>query len=356
MNSNKDKDFCGSIPSGIVLGGPSNLTTRFSQLIHDEVYEKVICKYLNTCKENVQVVLINMLSKAKENYINSGKRTLIMCDDVERLFSITEQSSNLVGRDLNERDKQILKNINHDSSQTSFFKTLLDTVHIAPKSNSLTTPYFATSFLMTSENPHLIDPDLAERNGKLQLIRMEVPKDENLRDVILDSINDYDINFEDPLNDEDWDYLLKYLNPNEQEGALSLGQIECIMMYYFESANRLTNTNVENLINVIRVLLNSIRDVSPADYKQMKHSSDFFETSMKNGKQSGIELLIEQNQMGLLTPAKEKLLKEKIDELKVELNKIKNLNSKYIGSRFNNKLIQRKEKIEYILDLYNKSV
>ena len=37
----------------------------------------------------------------------------------------------------------------------------------------------ATTFLMTSENPHLIHPDLSEREGKINHIITKLPKGGN---------------------------------------------------------------------------------------------------------------------------------------------------------------------------------
>lgn len=340
------------VPSAVLIAGDNRITTGLVDTAISKLNKDLKVLYLgdNIQNNNLERVLLNILEDSRKEFLRTGKRTLLVCKDVERFLNFKTTEAKLIGRKLNEEDEQKLQNLNNERSLVSFFKALLDVVAKEPSKNNSLLMNSATTFLMTSENPHFIHPDLAERNGKINLIRTEFPKDKNLKDIILSCVRRQDGNFEDFLSEEDWELVLKELNPKISKGAFSPQYLNNMISRFYLLNKTKNLKGFQKEVLLIRFLLEQPRDVSNKDLKKQARISKVFDGVQKKKSVGIIEIedLILKQQMGLSTKEEDSILEEKIIEARKLLDF---LDKKSVSDKLSKREIKLKRDLEKVIEL-----
>lgn len=339
------------IPSAVLISGDNRTTSDLIQTVVHKIRFELNVLDLEKDVSNIgfKEKLFSILNDARELYLETGLRTLLICRDVEKFLNFKNSEANIIGRKLNDEDSKKLGSLNKEENLVSYFKALLDTVAKVPDSENSQLTSYATTFLMTSENPHFIHPDLSERNGKIHHIKTEFPKDENLKDIIFSSIRRVDNDFKDFLSDDDWDLIIKELNPSFTKGAFSTRLIERIIFKFFINTTRDLEGFAKE-IALIRYILGYPRDISGKECKKQNRISRIFDGVQKKKPLGVMELedLILQKSLGLATEKENFLLVQKIFEAKALLSFLEN---KAFNSKLSKREVKLKQEIERLIDL-----
>ena len=162
------------VPNSVMLFGPEKrIVDCFADTAREIIYQNTGNKIFNLSNETNDYLLLNLpdiLEQAKEYYNKTGKRTIIYLDNPEKFLSMTyNQAKRLVDFDYSEDDAALLKSVNNIRN-IEYFKSLLDNCSSTPNSRG-----YATTFLFTSNSPHLLHPDL--RRGKVD--KFEIPRQQD---------------------------------------------------------------------------------------------------------------------------------------------------------------------------------
>lgn len=387
VKSKEDSAFL--IPNCIILSGQSAETKAFFKGVEDESHDfaKVVNVSNMNIDKNFNTEIEKLLEEAKNRYVKEGKHTIIFMDNAERILSINKSDADIFGIKLDDSDKNILEANGNNINKISYFKSLFDNVSDIP---NLDNPYAgqqsATTFIMTTKNPHLIHPDLISRSGKVTLFPIELASDNNLEYVIKFYLNKVDKilislkklkenanhageidkivgisnkskenvkkmiqegsinNLHIDFNDMPYDKIIKALNPNEAEGAFSNDKLKAIIQdalnYYLENGYGKEDVR----ISIIKALLNAERDITPKEYQKACEIKKMFK--VEDIDITSLESLITQKRMGMLTNKSEKLLQTHIESIKTELE---SLNNQASSGALGEEQASRKKKLEELL-------
>ncbi|GEM_PF-6082793 len=334
-----------SYSAGKALNGFFNRTCGLYNLI--ELTPSDFKDGVKGVKETVAAIL----EKNRADYFKTGKRSLIYIEQAERYFGIDERSAEILGIDLSSDDRDLLRTINTNTN-ISYFKSLFDNVSKLPEKDDFCNQGYATTFILISENPHLIDPDLITREGKMTNIFYDIPNGQNLKNLILYSVYEHDSRFQDVFSDEDWLKILKEINPNKRKGGLSEKKINKIISdYYMSIGKEKTNDSLKDELNIIKNLLEAERDIEPKECNKFYILAKNFGYRIMEEDEESLEDLLFQRELDLLTPKTTALLKEKLNDLEKELGILK---AKQMCGELGKKGLKRMNEIEKIL--YGKDI
>ncbi len=295
----------------LLLCGQKSSTIPFVKAAIKEINPQRIVIKARKIENNFYSDLQNMLEEAKENYFRTGRHTAIFLDEPERFIATNMAEAEGLGINLDAEDREILNNSQSDMSKVSYFKALLDEVSKSPEKNKNNEFRSAATFIMASENPHLIHQDLLKRQGKLTALNLGIPMNDILQEMIIDIAK-----FKIPtilLDGFPWNKLIKTLNPSSSNGGLSIVNIRQAL------EKSLT------LPEFISAIISQKRDISPSVCSRFMHINRIMDFGNSKKDNNSIEMLLLQRKMGLLSNAKKQELFKEIAKLKNELEEIKSI-------------------------------
>lgn len=209
---------------------------------------------INPTPEEFSKEVKEHLNEAKERYLNEGKRTIII---------------------INEIDKHLKDNeINQDN--IGIIKNELDNCSRLPQ-EGLKNAY-ATTFLFTTNHPMDITDEILMKKDRLGvLVPLEPAEGENMKAVLK-----YYIKKADPDKEEldydtcvDYDNLAETLKPDEEKGAFSNDKLRYIVEKAYESFQNDKATPIsEHLDNRIK---KAQRDIWPKRIQQFRDDVSYLD-------------------------------------------------------------------------------
>lgn len=180
------------VPSGIILAVDEPSTGKaFVDYIKTQTNANVVS--LNTSPENFIKDTLMRLNEAKENYMLTGKRTIITIKNSELLLSP--------------------KNTNNVSHMNGWLLVSKDVPH-----DKIDHAY-ATTFLFETGNPQALAKGIW--NNVDDIVYLPLRTKENNAEILVTALGKY----ADVLSDDDFDLLVQKLTPNTQKGAYSDAKI-----------------------------------------------------------------------------------------------------------------------------------
>lgn len=362
------------IPSCFILAGPPGIGKKtFTNAVVKELEKHAkfvdFTNFANS--EDFQQQLYRQLNLSKQEYLNSGKRTILLIDNGESIISINKNDARILGISLAPEDEKRLEIYGNNADKISLFKALLDNLSKIPENPPLEIDSkAATTLFLTTPYPHLIHPDIIQRKGKATTLNFNILKDNDIINILkfnrkklnkivkmlkeqksnpyyIEALNAISTTSSDTkssmiklikngssdkldlkLNDSDYEVLMKKLNPTKELGAYSNYAYKNIMFKAFEEY--LKNNSTNNYFSCLNSVIDSYpRDISPNIYKY------YNQISFSNKKHINVEsiyALLEQQKMGLLSPKSKSKLDKLINKTNIELNNLVSLEKESILS------------------------
>ena len=181
------------VPSSVMLYGATGCgKTTFLNAIKSQSKDHAEVVDISTGITNTgsfETQLETYLEEAKQRYIDTEKRTIILLNEAEKFLCMGKEDMGKSGMLLDESDKAKIKKYNEVfkcSNNVTFFKSILDSISKVPIGENETTGKAATIFI-TSNYPHLVHRDLLSRDGKygkLMHIAVKPAADNDLKAVM----------------------------------------------------------------------------------------------------------------------------------------------------------------------------
>ena len=194
------------VPNSILFYGPIGTgKTTFVRAISNETNCELI--EMNPDPENFSQEVYKKLKEARERYLNEGRRTIIVLNEVEVHLEDTKTNS---------------KNI-------SKMKSWLDNCAKLPTDNLQNA--YATTFFFTTNHPLEISDEILPREEKIKkLISLEPAAEGNIEAIIRFYIQKFDKNG-DIINPDsiDYDAIIEKMNPDDEKGAFGNDKIKRIV-------------------------------------------------------------------------------------------------------------------------------
>ena len=331
------------VPSSLLVYGSKKQTNLCIKGIQEELGDSV--NFVNTSSFSLNDIN-NLLKESKLNYMNDKKRSVFIFNNAENLLSIAARDAKILGINLSGNDNRILKKLNSNMNNISYFKALLDNISKLPKNSEDTTRY-ATTFIFTSQYPHIIHPDLSSRNGKMQIYTFGIPENNSLKEIILNSIAKNCKTYSNLFNPEQWQEIIKELNPNKNQGGFSENILAKLVKNFVK--NNKNFTLKENL-NLLNLLFNTQRDIPKnkcIEFFNIKKNLGFQENELDI---SNIDFLIKQKEFGLDTAKTDILLQNALIHFQ---NKLKFLQQLEVNGKLSLTLSQQKQQIVECIEKIN---
>ncbi len=194
------------IPNSILLYGPigTGKTTFIRAVAHETDCELV---EMNPDPDNFSKEVLEKLKEARERYLNEGKRTIIVLNEIEDYLEDTK--------------------INHEN--ISMMKSWLSNCAKLP-TNNLQNAY-ATTFFFATNHPLEITDEILPREEKIKkIISLEPAAEGNIEAIIRFYIQKFDKNREmiDP-DSIDYNAIIEKMNPDDEKGAFGNDKIKKIV-------------------------------------------------------------------------------------------------------------------------------
>lgn len=246
---NKSQD----VPASILLYGPEkNVMESFVSGISDmlEAMDNVqIINFSQLSPDDFIAILEKGLKEAKKYNEKTGRRSIFYLSNPEKILGMTyNQAKRLMDFTYNDDEINILKSNERCIDYVPYFKSLLDSCSKSAESGG-----YGLTFLLSTDSPHLIHPDL--RKGKME--KIEIPRlDDNksgltffylLYDDSNKLINTLKNNPEnvniinkienlgiDKLDDERGALILEFCRSNPELGAYSYKDLDNIVRNIFK--------------------------------------------------------------------------------------------------------------------------
>ncbi len=194
------------VPNSILFYGPIGTgKTTFVRAIANETDCELVEMNPNT--ENFRNEVFEKLKEARERYLNDGKRTIIVLNEIENHLEDTKTN---------------FKNI-------AMMKTWLDNCAKLPSDNLQNA--YATTFFFTTNHPLEITDEILPREEKIKkLISLEPASEGNIEAIIRFYIQKFDKNG-DMINPDsiDYDAIIEKMNPDDEKGAFGNDKIKKIV-------------------------------------------------------------------------------------------------------------------------------
>ncbi len=358
------EDYTTEVPSAILLYGPTGTgKTTFLHGIMDQSKDYAYFVDLSSFKTaaSFKKMLDDSLMKADKRFREENKRTVILLNDAEDIFTVSEAEAKILGVTLDGQDRTIINASHNSFENVSNFKQLLDTVSKVPDGNQEGGRH-ATTFFITTNYPHLIHPDLLSREGKMTKIAIGLAKDNNIAEVLrfyfkemenvsqrlreLKNNPDYE-NFIDSIagfTDKgkanlkkliktgeieclqvDWqhmpyDTLAKAMNPNTKLGAYSNDALRVICQKAYLNYLEKNPAEDDYKTSFYKAYKETKRDINPERLKKF----NLIDKMIKDETISieDIDELLEQRDLGLLSEKQANLLQYHITKIETELESL----------------------------------
>lgn len=361
----KSKDDASTkVPACVLLYGPTGTgKTTFLHGIMEQSRDYAHIVDMSSFKTagSFKQLLNNELENANNRYIDEKKRTIILLNDAEDIFTISEKEAEILGVKLDGQDETIMESSHDSFKNVSNFKQLLDTVSEIPDSNQKGGRH-ATTFFITTNYPHLIHPDLLSREGKMTKIAIGLAKDNNLVEVLkfyfknMESVAerlralkdnpDYESylnglagitdkgrenlkkiietgeieHLHVDYNHMPYEQLAKAMNPSTKIGAYSNDRIRVICQEAFLDYLEKNPAEDDYKTSFYRSYRNTKRDINPERLKKF----NLIDRMIKDEKIEieTLEELLEQRNLGLLSEKQANLLEYHINKINIELESL----------------------------------
>lgn len=253
-------------------------------------------------------------------------RQAIIIKDAENYLGMNyNQALRLRDFYYNSDDIRILQS-NNNFDNINYFKSLLDSCGESRDAGG-----YGTTFLFTSQRPHLIHPDF--RRGKLEKLEVSRPKDNNIAQLFVDILHQ-----KSPtppmLNEEQLQAISLVSKVDPIKGGFSYDDLTQI-------ASEIQKLHKENNLDfIIDTLKYAPRSYSPEEIVRQNQISEVF-----THKPSQYEVLRGKYENGEITPVEEKIL----EDLKLKNKiRIKTLKDKEQMGSLN---IFEKDELKYLRNL-----
>ena len=388
-----------TVPSCVILYGPTGTgkTTMLNGIVEqskDYAYYMDLSSFARS--SNFLSFLKDWLKEAQKRYINEHKRTIMLINDAEKIFAITEEDAEIMGVTLDGMARKMIEAYGSNYDCISEFKRLLDFISKEPRpaqgyeEGDKADLQAATTIFITTNYPHLIHPDLLSREGKATKIPVGVAKDKDLTDVLsfylkkmsetIDSLKalkgnpDYENyinglsnvppdakeNLKKLIKSGDIDYfnidyhhmpygkLTERMNPNMTEGAYSNDDIKQICVEAF--FDYLTKNPAEDEFGTsfYKAFKKTKRGLNPERLKKFNLINKMIRNEIPDIET--LDELLEQKSLGLLSEKQNNIIKYHITRIETELQ---SLNEREIAAELSEEekakkaeLLALKEKIE----------
>lgn len=380
------------VPGSIMLYGPTGTgKTTFLQGIVAQSKDYAHAVDISAFKRSAgfNAILQRELDAATNRYNNEKKRTIIILNDAEDIFTISEAEAGILGVELDEQDKTVINSSSNSFKNVSNFKQLLDTVSKIPSKDFEGGRHAATIFI-TTNYPHLIHPDLLTREGKITKLPIGLASDKNLEEVLkfyfkkMDDVAEKlkaskdNPNYEKAIDSiagitqkgkenlkkmikdgsidklhVDWkhmpyDKMVPKMNPNSVEGAYSNDGIRMLCQKAFLSYLEQDPSVSDYRVNFFRIFKEQKRDINPqrlAKFEKILSLVQDRKVDITN-----IDNLLEARDMGLISEHEESIIMYHLELTKHELENLEDKEVK-IGLNETEKarkqeLIEMKRKLE----------
>ncbi len=163
-----------SIPPSILLHGPetnviNNIINKIKDMLSPLPYDVV--KLVKTSKKDFLPNIKDLLNTHKATSQRERYRFIAVVEEPEKYLGMTyTQAKRLLNFNFTPEDIKILNENSDNFDNINYFKSLLDEC-----SKPAAKGGYATSFVFSSKNPHLIHPDF--RKGKIEKIGFYRPED-----------------------------------------------------------------------------------------------------------------------------------------------------------------------------------
>lgn len=335
-------------PASILFYGPNQNVDKIVKGLSDELSDKaIIINDSNISETDFELDILQIRDNAKKNLFETGKRTFVILNDVEKYFSITLNVAKQLGIPINNNDINIFDSAQNNASKIALFKSLLDNCSLLPHNHSGNfNEGQALTFIMTTKHPHLISPDLICKADRMTPYNLFYPKDNNLKDVITDIARKYNNDFLNTFDNDTWDILLKEINPSTKKGAISLDELEhSIKSFYKHSPEK--NPIISNL-DLGLCLLNCQRDIAPSEVRNVFKILKYLENIEEETIYEDYKKLIVKNELGLITAKDIQLLLQ--DKLQVE-SELKRIVKRENCRKLSDNMQTRKEILTQIMKI-----
>lgn len=156
----------GEVKPFILLYSPTKeMTYLFSKWLKEELKETCKCRISQYLPSDEAIGIQTFISKNMDEgvsyYSKNKKRNIIFINNIEKYIS-TSLSDIDEDSHFTENDIKLLKSYQNENNNISFLKPIPDYCSHTPDKGGC-----ATTIIMTSENPHLINHDLLYREGKM---------------------------------------------------------------------------------------------------------------------------------------------------------------------------------------------
>lgn len=266
---------------------------------------------------------------AKQRYLNSQQRTILLMDDAEKYFAMSEgEAKAYYQNELDEADWIKLKTINdsYTNKDVKDFKSILDELSMTPKDNDIDKDSFrsAMSIFITTNHPNIIDRQLIKRPEKMDAYHVGPAKGQDLNEVVkfyfkdkVDIINKIKMFKDRPDRNDainglsglsidakesikrlfkegkadmllidpdsiDYDVFTADLQPNEKDGAFSNVMIKSIAKNAFEKY--LEDPENDFAQCFYEELTNAQRDIEPQRYQRYIETANYVNLFKESGK------------------------------------------------------------------------
>ena len=280
------------VPPSILLHGSetnviNNIINRINYILSPLPYDVV--KLVKTSKEDFFANIKNLLNAHQISSQQGRYRFITVIDEPENHLGMTyTQAKRLLNLNFTPEDIKILNENNDNVDNINYLKSLLDNC-----SKPAADRVYATSFIFTSKNPHLIHPDF--RKGKMEKIGFNRPEDAGV--VFLNMIKSHkeaienlvtedptkiyyknrlkNVNLED-LSIQQIDEIRNFFEPNYPKGAFSYGDIRNLTFDTFSTIIK-NDERVPWVDCLYATLNNSKRSYTPEQVVRQMEISDLFE-------------------------------------------------------------------------------
>lgn len=320
------------VPASVLLYGPEKeIMETFSRNISymlDDLDNVKIIDFSDLPEDQFMPVLLRGLKQAKEYNQKTGRRSIFYLSNPEKFLSMTEnQAKRLVKFPYNDEDINILRSGNKNIDNVAYFKSLLDIC-----SKSAECGGYGLTFLLSTNSPHLLHPDL--RKGKMDKIEIPRLKDKkvginlfyilynytnNLINLLKDNPDNSKIiekikNLElDKFDTEKGALFVQFCCENPELGALSYKDLSDIV---YDTCHKIMyeDNNEPEMAIFAKELAYKKRTFSPKDVVRQNQISNII-----SNKSNLYEQLKDKSDMGVLTLDEENLLKTMEQERKIDI-------------------------------------
>ena len=208
------------VPNSILLYGPIGTgKTTFVRAIANETNCELI--EMNPDPENFSQEVYKKLKEARERYLNEGRRTIIVLNEIENHLENTKMNRENIAK----------------------MKSWLDNCAKLPTDNLQNA--YATTFFFTTNHPLEISDEILPREEKIKkLISLEPASEGNIEAIIRFYIQKFDKNG-DIINPDSIDYnaIIEKMNPDDEKGAFGNDKIKKIVQLACEDFDKDIDNN-----------------------------------------------------------------------------------------------------------------